>query len=255
MEFLRPTGSKVIVLLAMLLAPAAWQPAQAEVAGAVVALRMWAYGTPADSARRDLFLKYEVYARELLETVEQGSLHVRLLDDSMLRLGSATSVVVDEFVYATEADTSTLLASVTKGVCRFISGKAAKHRLEVSMPAATIAARGTDFSVRLKPDGSTTVWVQDGQVEVTPRDGSAPALVNTGEIVLAPITGGGIRLDAPREAPDSGLADCARADPAPKVDSIAQAADGLGRVLINAEPLAYMKRRPFQAFGFLTKPK
>jgi hypothetical protein len=200
----------VIVLVAMLAIPAAWQPARAEVAGAVVALRIWAYGTPPDTARRDLFLKDEVYARELLETAPQGALHVRMLDNSMLRLGSASSVVVDEFVYDANANTSTFLASITKGVCRFISGKAAKHRLEVTTPAATIAARGTEFSVWLKPDGSTTIWVQSGQVEVTPRDGSAPALVNGGEIVLAPIAGGGIRLDAPRPSPDPGIADTTR---------------------------------------------
>jgi hypothetical protein len=200
----------VIGLVAMLVMSAACQPARAEVAGAVVALRIWAYGTPPDTARRDLFLKDEVYARELLETAPQGALHVRMLDNSMLRLGSASSVVVDEFVYDANANTSTFLASITKGVCRFISGKAAKHRLEVSTPAATIAARGTEFSVWLKPDGSTTIWVQSGQVEVTPRDGSAPALVNGGEIVLAPIAGGGIRLDAPRPSPDPGIADTTR---------------------------------------------
>ena len=194
----------------MLVIAAAWHSARAEEAGAVVAVRVWAYGTPPDTARRDLFLKDPVYARELLETVAQGALHVRLLDDSMLRLGAATSVVVDEFVYEPDANTSTLLASITKGVCRFISGKAAKHRLEVSTPAATIAARGTEFSVWIKPDGSTTVWVQSGQVEVTPRDGSAAALVNAGEIVLAPIAGGGIRLDAPRPSPDPGIADTTR---------------------------------------------
>ena len=202
--------ARVIGLVAMLVMSAAWQPARAEVAGAVVALRIWAYGTPPDAARRDLFLKDEVYARELLETAPQGALHVRMLDNSMLRLGSASSVVVDEFVYDANANTSTFLASITKGVCRFISGKAAKHRLEVTTPAATIAARGTEFSVWLKPDGSTTIWVQSGQVEVTPRDGSAPALVNGGEIVLAPIAGGGIRLDAPRPSPDPGIADTTR---------------------------------------------
>lgn len=201
---------RVIVLVAMLVMSATWQPARAEVAGAVVALRMWAYGTPPDSARRDLFLRDEVYARELLETARQGALHVRMLDNSMLRLGSASSVVVDEFVYDANANTSTLLATITKGVCRFISGRAAKRRLEVSTPAATIAARGTEFSVWLKPDGSTTIWVQSGQVEVTPRDGAAPALVNGGEIVLAPIAGGGIRLDAPRPSPDPGIADTTR---------------------------------------------
>jgi len=202
--------SKAIGLILFVLFAGVCQPARAEVAGAVVAVRVWAYGTPPDAARRDLFLKDEVYRRELLETASLGALHVRLVDDSILRLGSATSVVVDDFVYTPDADTSTLLASITKGVCRFISGKAAKHRVEVSAPAATIAARGTEFSVWIKPDGSTTVWVQSGEVEVTPRDGSAVVFVNAGEIVLAPIAGGGIRLDAPRPSPDPGIADTPR---------------------------------------------
>jgi ferric-dicitrate binding protein FerR (iron transport regulator) len=186
-------------------------PARAEVAGEVAALRMWAYGTPPDGAtRRSLFLADEVFSRELLETVERGALHVRLLDGTMLRLGSATSVAIDDFVYEPAADTVTLLANVGKGVCRFVSGRASKKRLEVTTPAATIAARGTEFSVWIAADGSTTIWVQQGQVEVVPRDGSAPALVNASEIVLAPISGGGIRLDAPRPAPDPGIADTAR---------------------------------------------
>jgi hypothetical protein len=187
------------------------QRAAAEVAGAVAAVRVWAYGTPPDNAaRRDLFLSDAVHVRELLETVDQGALHVRLLDDTMLRLGSASRVLVDEFVYAPEADAATLLARITKGVCRFVSGKAATRTLEVVAPAATIAARGTEFSVWIAADGSTTVWVQSGEVEVTPRDGAAAALVGAGEIVLAPIGGGGIRLNALRPAPDPGIVDTPR---------------------------------------------
>jgi hypothetical protein len=181
------------------------------VAGNVVAVRVWAYGTPpGDRTRRDLFLSDDVYVRERLETVENGALHVHLMDDTIIRLGSATSLVLDEFVYAPDASATTLLANIGKGVCRFLTGKTAKKDVKVVTPAATIAARGTVFSVWVKADGSTTVWVQTGQVDVTPRDGSAPALVDAGEIVLAPIAGGGIRLDAPRPAPDPGIADTAR---------------------------------------------
>jgi trimeric autotransporter adhesin len=204
--------SSAHLLVALLVTMAVLPPAaQAEVAGAVAAVRVWAYGTPPEeTARRDLFLRDEVYVRELLETVDKGALHVRLLDDTMLRVGSASRVVVDEFVYDPTADASTLLARVTKGVCRFVSGKATTRRLEVTTPAATIAARGTVFSVWIAADGSTTIWVSEGEVEVTPLDGAAPAVVDAGEIVLAPIAGGGIRLNAPRPAPDPGVADTTR---------------------------------------------
>jgi len=132
------------------------------------------------------------------------------MDDTVLRLGSATSVVLDQFVYAPDADATTLLANLSKGVCRFLTGRTTKKNVKVVTPAATIAARGTVFSVWVKDDGSTTVWVQEGQVDVTPRDGSAPAVVGAGEIVLAPVTGGGIRLDAPRPAADPGISDTTR---------------------------------------------
>lgn len=190
---------------------AAAPPAQAdEAAGEVAAMRMWAYGTPPGQDRRDLFLMDEVVVRELLETVEKGALHVRLRDNSMLRLGSASRVVVDEFVYQPDTDSATLLATVSKGVCRFVSGHAATRRLEVRTPSATIAARGTMFSVWVNEDGSTTIWVQTGSVEVTPVDGGAPAIVNATEIVLAPAAGGEIQLNARRPANDPGIADTPR---------------------------------------------
>lgn len=190
---------------------AAALPLQAdEVAGEVAALRMWAYGTPPGQARRDLFMMDEVVLHELLETVEKGAMHVRLRDNTMLRLGSASRVVVDEFVYQPDADSATLLATVSKGVCRFVSGNAATRRLEVRTPSATIAARGTVFSVWVNEDGSTTIWVQTGSVEVTPLDDSAPAIVNATEIVLAPAAGGEIQLNARRPASDSGIADTPR---------------------------------------------
>src|SRR5215471_21143191 len=159
----------------VLLCVAPLMPASADspdVAGDVIAVRMWAYGTPPAQARRDLFLKDDVYVRERLETVTDGALHVHLMDDTVLRLGSATSVVLDQFVYQPDADATTLLANLSKGVCRFLTGKTTKKDVKVVTPAATIAARGTVFSVWVKDDGSTTVWVQEGQVDVTPRDGS-----------------------------------------------------------------------------------
>jgi hypothetical protein len=198
-----------VMLATLALAGVVSPPVPAEVAGAVAAVRVWAYGTPSDHPiRRDLFLRDEVFVREVLETVAAGALHVRLRDDTMLRLGSTSRVVVDEFSPAT--DSASLLARITKGVCRFVAGKATNQRLEVATPTATIAARGTEFSVWIAPDGSTTVWVRSGQVEVVPLDGAPGALVDAGEIVLAPIEGGGVQRDATRPASDPGIADTPR---------------------------------------------
>ena len=123
----------------------AWQRARAEVSrgsGRRARVGLW---HAAGRARRDLFLKDEVYGRELLETAAQGALHVRLLDDSMLRLGSAARAS-----WLTRSSTRPMpipvpCSSASPRACaRFVSGKGAKHRVEVSTPAATIAARGTE---------------------------------------------------------------------------------------------------------------
>jgi ferric-dicitrate binding protein FerR (iron transport regulator) len=194
---------------AVMLVGAAAAQAQETIAGDVRAVKVWAFGTPAEGNRRDLFLKDQVHVRELLETVQNGALHVRLADDTELRLGSATRVVLDEFVYQPEADAATVLANIYKGVARFITDKVAKKDFTVVTPSASITARGTEFSVWIGADGTTTVWVQEGQVEVTPRNGRPSALVNEGEIVSAGLTGD-IDLDAPRPASDPGIAPTGR---------------------------------------------
>jgi ferric-dicitrate binding protein FerR (iron transport regulator) len=176
------------------------------IAGDVMVVKIWAYGTaPDSSATRDLHRADPVYVRDSLETVEDGALHVRLADDTELRLGSSTRIVLDEFVYQPDANAATVLANISKGVARFITGKVARKNFVVTSPAASITARGTIFSVWVQPDGTTTVWVQEGQVEVRPLNGRPSALVNAGGIVAAPLEGD-IDLDAPRPAPEPGIA-------------------------------------------------
>src|SRR5262245_51577095 len=142
--------------------------AKTPVAGDVVALKIWAYGTAPDaSARRDLFMSDPVYVRDKLETVTGGALHVQLLDDTVHRLGSATQLVVDDFVYEDSTGSLEFLASISKGVCRFVTGNALKKDFRVETPTASIVARGTVFSVWVDFAGETVVWVQEGNVDVT----------------------------------------------------------------------------------------
>jgi len=184
--------------------------AQTAVAGDVVALRSWAYGTAPDgAARRDLFIADPVYVRDTLETVTDGALHVELMDDTILRLGSATQIVVDEFVYQDSTGSLQFLASLSKGVCRFVTGKAKSKKFRVQTPTASIVARGTIFSVWVDGGGETIVWVQEGEVDVTSAIDGGAARVGATEIVKAP-AGGGIELDATRPPGDSGIGDTSK---------------------------------------------
>lgn len=183
--------------------------AEPAVVGDVTAVRVWAYGTPPAGARRDLFVGTDVIYRERLETVYDGALHVQLRDGTHLRLGSASTVLLDEFVYDPAAGAGTLLATVAKGVCRFITGQAERGRFVVTTPVASIVPRGTEFSVWVEADGSTRVWVQSGTVEVTPLQG-APALVREREIVRVRTVASPVERNAPRPAADPGMQSTAK---------------------------------------------
>jgi hypothetical protein len=174
------------------------------VVGDVTAVRVWAYGTPPTADRRDLFMGNDVVYRERLETVENGALHVELRDGTQLRLGSRSSVLLDEFIYDPSRGPGTLLATVAKGVCRFIAGDTERGSFVVRTPVASIVPRGTEFSVWVEPDGSTRVWVQSGTVEVTPLQGQ-PALVQASEIVRVTTPSSEVERNAPRPAADPGM--------------------------------------------------
>jgi len=111
----------------MLLWPGHLSAQSASPAGEVAAVAVWAFGTPEGGPRGGLFLGNPVFAQERLETVENGALHVELAEDTQLRLGSASAVVIDNFVYAGQTSASTFLASVAAGVCRFVRARSMKR--------------------------------------------------------------------------------------------------------------------------------
>jgi hypothetical protein len=200
-----PAAGLAALLSALAMHPAAAADA-APVVGDVTAVTRWAWGTPPGDDRRDLFVGNEVVYRELLQTVEDGALHVHLVDATELRLGSGSSVMLDEFVYDPDADTGTLVATVAIGVARFITGATGKGRFIVETPVATVTPRGTEFSVWVEPDGSTRIWVQDGSVVVTPHEGEA-AVVTEPEIVRVLTPASEVERNAIRPAPDPGMRD------------------------------------------------
>lgn len=101
--------------------------------------------------------------------------------------------MLDKFVYDPNGHQGDVAISFAKGALRFVTGEIKnKQNVTPRTPIASMVIRGTVL------------------VFFVPADGSAAALVNAGETVLAPIAGGGIRLDAPRPSPDPGIADATR---------------------------------------------
>ena len=193
-----------LLALAAALAVCAGPAAAAQPIGSAELVRIWASGRPPGAPERPVYLDDGVFARETLRTVEGGALHVVFEDATELRMGSAATVTLDEFVYDGAAGTGKLVGSVARGIARFITGKVDKDAFVIRTAAAAIGVRGTDFSVWVEASGRTTIWVNAGAITVTPL-GGAPAEVSEGETVAVAAAGGEVQRDALRPPADPGL--------------------------------------------------
>ena len=133
-----------------------------------VELATAAHGMLLEIGRRELFILDDVFEDETVETAVGGALHIVFLDSTDFRLGEDSSMVLETYIYDPDTRRGTLLARLSSGVFRIVSGDMHKAGFQIVTPTATIGIRGTDFSVSVATDGSTTVSVNEGKVEVSP---------------------------------------------------------------------------------------
>lgn len=210
---------RCLLLLAVLIFPAGAQAADS--IGAVKAVVEYAYGSPPGASRKPIYIDDAVFAQEVVETISQGALHILFSDDTDLRLGSATTVTLDKFVYNTETNGGELVASMSRGVFRFITGKIQKQGVSLRTPTTHIGIRGTDFTVVVAEDGATQVAVAEGSVVVTPVNGGAAAAVTAGQGATVDAAGNSVQVSQAAAAPnDPGLADPDPNDPSGDVGSV-----------------------------------
>ena len=199
---LRAAGA--LSLAVALVAAGAGTAAGAEAIGRTELVHVWATGRPPGAAERTLYQREDVFAQETLRTVEGGALHVRFRDSTELRLGSAATVTLDEFVYDPAAGASKMVGSVSRGIARFVTGRIDPNAFAIRTPVAVIGVRGTDFSIWVEASGRTTIWVNEGAVSIAPQ-GGGPALAAAGETVSVEAGGGEVRRGALRPPTDQGL--------------------------------------------------
>ena len=174
--------------------------------GAVTLVHEFAYGTVAGEDKSGLFNYDDVFQTQTVETISEGALHIEFIDDTTLRLGSASRMVLDELVYDPNAKGGRLVAHLTEGVFRYISGKIDKAGVRVLTPTVSIGIRGTDFSVAVAADGTTAVSVEEGEVVVTALAGGDPVSVTPGQIATVSATSSGIAITSGRSVSnDEGL--------------------------------------------------
>lgn len=96
----------------------------------------------------------ELFAADTLQTSATGSVGILLHDDARLSLGPDSTMSLDEFSFDQKSHDGQANVSIKQGTLSVISGKLTEKRpgaLQVKTPAAILAVRGTEFSVKVDP--------------------------------------------------------------------------------------------------------
>jgi tetratricopeptide (TPR) repeat protein len=133
--------------------------------------------------------------RDRLRTGEDSRAAVRMTDLSILRIDELTTIEITP--PSTASDKPGL--NVKEGTTYFFSREKSRE-MRVETPAANGAMRGTEFVVTVAANGSTTLTMLDGEVELSNAQGSL--LVTSGEQAKVDV-GGRPRKTAVLEAINS----------------------------------------------------
>lgn len=129
----------------------------------------------------ELAEKLGVESNDLIETA-RGLTSITFEDNTQVRIKENSKLVIDDFVYDTKPKSVNRLAlKVAIGTVRYASGGIAKNNskdVDIQTPVATIAVRGTEFSMVVNEIGGSTVILLPnfdgtvGEIEVITLAGS-----------------------------------------------------------------------------------
>ncbi len=137
-------------------------PSVAENVGQATRVQRFAYQTPPQAQRAPVYRLNPVVRNSRLETVPSGALEVTFTDGSRLTLGSASSIVVDNYVFASQQGAGQQTLKMTKGLFRFVSGAMPKDQVRLVTPTVSIGIRGTVVKMKVNEDGSGAVFFEHG---------------------------------------------------------------------------------------------
>ena len=101
----------------------------------------------------------DVFSYDTVKTGD-GKVGIDFVDDTRVDITEHSKLLIDEFIYDPNTQTGALSLKATLGTVRYASGQIAKNskqNVKISTPTATIAVRGTDFSMTIDELGSSTI--------------------------------------------------------------------------------------------------
>ena len=178
------TGSKLLVLVAMLLplfvlSKTTKEQAQAVDIGGISELN----GSAQIVRDKPLNAKVDFAIQSNDEAItSNGRMAITFLDDSIVKLTEHSQLLIDEYIYDPDPSKSKMALTFGLGTARFITGKLNqidKKNIQLKTPTANIAIRGTDFTATVDELGRSLIILlpdslgfSSGEIEVITAMGS-----------------------------------------------------------------------------------
>jgi len=88
-------------------------------------------------------------------TSKDSALGIALKDDTIVSMGSGTTVTLDRFAFNSTSNAGDMALSILRGSMVFVTGLIGKFNpqaVAVKLPTATVGIRGTEFAVEVNPE-------------------------------------------------------------------------------------------------------
>ena len=158
-------------------------PTSAEV-GVAAAVNVDARGRPPGAAPRVISLGSNVVFNEEITTDSAGLVQILLLDGTTFTVGPNSQLTIDEFVYNPDTGDAKVVASLTKGVFRFVGARTSQKEggATVKTPVGTIGIRGAVTNISYDPatGQSTAALVAGNKLTIVDGDGTQRIVYETG---------------------------------------------------------------------------
>lgn len=122
-----------------------------------------------------------------------GHIQMKLPDNTTFTIGPNSDIVIDSFVYDPDNTPKKVVASMSKGVFRWVTGKTKPLKdpaeMKVKLPVMHVGIRGTDFEATVNPDGSGFVILYFGQLEITEKKTGFTFILDAGHKVTYGVDG------------------------------------------------------------------
>lgn len=162
-----PKAAILVLALSIALAPAA----AAQEVGIMVEVVNQVTGTPSGGAPGPMAEADPVLLDMKIATGRDAFAAMTLGTDGALQIGARAEVTIDRATVDEATGESDSLLSVLIGKIRLALSSGFRGSVEVDTPTATIGVKGTVLAVDVADPDATTVWVEEGEVDVTSKAG------------------------------------------------------------------------------------